>query len=142
MFHGLVDGLMMGAAAGAASSWARRKMTSRQTPIIWTGECNGTTLDLMEMTYHGSVYYELFVISDGEWRSVGRSPSYPQLLTLVQQWQAYLAAGGTVRAWREQAWADQPTELARREVPAIENYRDDKGDLPTDPVVIGGNPGI
>ena len=138
MFHGLVAGLMMGAAAGAASSWARRKMTSRQTPI-WTGEYNGTTLDLMEMTYHGSVYYELFVISDGEWRSVGRSPSYPQLLALVQQWQAYLAASGTVRAWRQQAWADQPTELAR---PAIENYRDDKGDLPTDPVVVGGDPGI
>ncbi len=46
MFDELIDGLAMGAAAGAASTWARRKMQSDRQ-LIWSGEQpDGTVLTI------------------------------------------------------------------------------------------------
>ena len=99
MFKELESAAIWGLAAGAASSWASRQMEPDSQRPVWQGELNGVVLTVVETNHHGYFGYEVSVIADGWCWSVGRFPTYPQAVAVVQAWDLYLQRGGTVRAW-------------------------------------------
>ncbi len=122
MIDRLIDGLLTGAAAGAASGYARRRLANDRE-LIWSGEQpDGTTLVIERALSRGRVTVELAVISGGQCIHAGSFRSYADCYAAVQQWQAYLASGGTVATWTDPT---QTRLLTTREAPAIENYSDD-----------------
>jgi hypothetical protein len=99
MFVEKVIGAAIGAAVfGATVSVVNKKMQTGSRPV-WTGACNGTVITVLEHTVHGHVGYEVFGSGGGKCVSLGRYPTYPQGMTLVEQWNDYLKNGGTLKAW-------------------------------------------
>jgi hypothetical protein len=110
MFDELIDGLVMGAAAGAASTWAGHKMTPTPGIPIWTGAVGDTAMTLMRETSGRRTHYELWVVELGQAAvQVGRYPVYPDAVAAIGQWGKYLHGGGTIASWRV---SQRPTQTA------------------------------
>jgi hypothetical protein len=120
MFDEMVDAALMGAAVGAASTWVSRQMQPDSSRPVWQGELNGVVLTVVETNHHGYLGYAVSVIADGRCWSLGRFPTYPQCVAVVQQWDEYLQHGGTVRAWLEHWQRPQPVPAPR---PALPRYQ-------------------
>lgn len=94
MFDELIDGLVMGAAAGAASTWAGHKMTPTPGIPIWTGAVGDTAMTLMRETSGRRTHYELWVVELGQAAvQVGRYPVYPDAVAAIGQWGKYTCMG-------------------------------------------------
>jgi len=114
MIDRLVDAAISGAALGAGSAWAAKKMSEQTTGRpIWQTEIDGQILTIIEHQVHGHLSYEAFIVAAGVVSPLGRFANYPAVLAITQQWVDYLHAGGTVKAWRAQA----PVKATTQRVP-------------------------
>ena len=103
MIDRLVDAAISGAALGAGSAWAAKKMSEQTSGRpIWQTEIDGQILTIIEHQVHGHLSYEAFIVAAGVVSPLGRFANYPAVLAITQQWVDYLDAGGTVKAWRAQ----------------------------------------
>jgi hypothetical protein len=80
-------------------------------------------LTVVETNHHGYFGYEVSVIADRWCWSVGRFPTYPQAVAVMQTWDLYLQRGGTVRAWLDYHWPGYAPAPLTPPRPALPRYQ-------------------
>jgi hypothetical protein len=121
MGHPIIDGLLIGAAAGVGANLASQAMQPGQIPI-WTGTCaDGMVITVVQTRTHR---YEIWGVAGQYQIPMGSYPNWVTLVSGVQVWGDYLrekAAAGVGAAAALGQWSarNAAAELERQ------RYRDD-----------------
>jgi hypothetical protein len=71
---------------------------------MWNGHISNDpsrpAVCITRLKWRGTIYYRLYIADAGDWALVGQSAQYPEILAMIQNWERYLAEGGTLNAWR------------------------------------------
>lgn len=116
MGHPIIDGLLIGAAAGVGANMVSQAMQPGQIPI-WTGTCpDGTVITIVQTRDHR---YEVWGVAGRYQIRMGSHPNWVTLISGVQVWGEYLrekAAAGVGAAAALGEWAAHNTaaELERQ----------------------------
>jgi hypothetical protein len=96
MGHPIIDGLLIGLAAGVGSNIAHQAMQPGQTPI-WTGTAQDGRVFTIVVTR--SQRFEFYAIAHGIPVLLGTYPNWVALQCGCQVWADYICRGGTIADW-------------------------------------------
>ena len=102
----LMEALFIGAGAFIGSKLGRKYLGPEGEKPMWNGHINNDprqpAVIIGQVFHHGKTSYRLYIASEGDWALVGESEVYAEILALLQSWEAFIANGGTINAWRLQ----------------------------------------
>jgi hypothetical protein len=102
----LMEALCIGAGAFIGSKLGRKYLGPEGEKPMWNGHINNDprmpAVIIGQVFHHGKTSYRLYIAAEGDWALVGESEVYAEILALLQSWEAFIANGGTINAWRLQ----------------------------------------
>jgi hypothetical protein len=96
---------MIGALIGAMAGYklGQKYLTPDTETPVYTGHVGGDVgkpaVSVIACRHHAQLSYKVYVATEGQWACAASASNWGEVLAVLQQWESYIAKGGTVAAW-------------------------------------------
>jgi hypothetical protein len=96
---------MIGALIGSMVGYklGQKYLTPDSESPVWTGHVGGDVgkpaISVLAVRHHMQLSYRVYVATEGQWACAASCMHWGEVLAVLQQWEQYIAKGGTVAAW-------------------------------------------